>query len=199
LVVSASAHAQPVALVQDHVKVGMLTFLASEVAFFSTLIMTYVFFLRQAVGSSPSPAEVFKMPMVIAATVCLLSSSLTIHLAEGALRSGSRGLFIALWGLTIALGLCFLVGTVLEWTDLIVHWRLTISRNMFGTTYFTLVGFHAGHVTMGLIILSTVLALVLRRHITGPHSSAVTAVSWYWHFVDAVWVVVFTLVYVVGR
>src|SRR5436305_126015 len=121
---------------RDHVKVGMLAFLLSEVAFFGTLIMTYVIFLRQTTQSSPSPAQVFKMPMVIAGTACLLASSLTIHLAEGALRRGARGLFVFLWGLTIFLGLCFLAGTALEWTDLIGHWKLTISRNIFGTTYF---------------------------------------------------------------
>src|SRR5262245_1623061 len=129
LPVTAITHSQPVELVRDHVKVGMLAFLFSEVAFFGTLIMTYVIFLDQTRHSSPSPAQVFNLPMVIAGTACLLASSLTIHLAESALRAGSRAVFILLWGLTILLGLCFLAGTALEWTDLIGRWKLTISRN----------------------------------------------------------------------
>jgi cytochrome c oxidase subunit III len=175
---------------------GMLSFLASEVAFFGTLIMAYVFFLRQTVASTPSPKEVFYLPLVLAATACLLSSSVTVHFAEKALHAGNRSLFVTLWGLTIALGACFLAGTAIEWHDLIFTHRLTINRNMFGTTYFTLVGFHAFHVTVGLVALTTILGLALRGVL---HPQPVQLMSWYWHFVDAVWVVVFTLVYVVGR
>lgn len=175
---------------------GMMTFLLSEVAFFGTLIMAYVYFLRQTVASSPSPREVFYLPMVLAATACLLSSSVTIHFAEQALHAGHRPRFTLLWGLTILLGGLFLLGTALEWHDLIFTHRLTINRNMFGTTYFTLVGFHAFHVTVGLTALTTILSLALRG-VTS--AQAVQLMSWYWHFVDAVWVVVFTLVYVVGR
>jgi cytochrome c oxidase subunit III len=91
------------------------------------------------------------------------------------------------------------VGTALEWRELIGTWGLTMSRNLFGTTYFTLVGFHALHVTIGVIVMSVVLGLARRRHITARNQESVEAVSWYWHFVDGVWVVVFTLVYVVGR
>ncbi|MFO0846357.1 MAG: cytochrome c oxidase subunit 3 [Gemmataceae bacterium] len=119
--------------------------------------MAYVYFLRQTVASSPSPREVFYLPMVLAASACLLSSSVTVHFAEKALHGGNRSLFVTLWGLTIALGACFLAGTALEWHDLIYTHRLTINRNMFGTTYFTLVGFHAFHVTVGLVALTTIL------------------------------------------
>jgi heme/copper-type cytochrome/quinol oxidase subunit 3 len=141
-------------------KVGMLTFLASEAAFFATLISTYLFFLRQSLDSTPSPREVFHMPLVIASTVCLLSSSLTVHLADRALRRGSVGVCFALWALTIALGLTFLAGTAREWADLIGKWGLTISRNLFGTTYFTLVGFHALHVSIGVVSMAIVLGLL---------------------------------------
>jgi cytochrome c oxidase subunit 3/cytochrome o ubiquinol oxidase subunit 3 len=107
--------------------------------------------------------------------------------------------FLAWWGLTILLGILFLVGTGLEWSDLIGKWGLTIDRNMFGTTYFTLVGFHALHVTIGVTVMIIVLGLALRQQITERNPMAVEVVSWYWHFVDGVWVVVFTLVYLVGR
>jgi cytochrome c oxidase subunit III len=178
---------------------GMLAFLVTEVAFFSTLIMTYVFFLRQVTSSVPGPAEVFDLKLALIATACLLSSSVAIHLAEKALHAGNQKGFLDLWAVTIALGIAFLVCTAIEWHSLIVNHGLTISTNMFGTTYFTLVGFHALHVTIGVLVLSIVLGLGLRGHITARNVMAPQLTSWYWHFVDGVWIVVFTLVYLVGR
>lgn len=180
-------------------KAGMLAFLLSEVAFFSTLITTYVVFLRETKSSIPSPAEVFHLPLVLTATACLLSSSFTIHLGERACHRNHRGAFLFWWGLTIALGATFLACTAKEWWELIDHFGLTISRNLFGSCYFTLVGFHAAHVTVGLIVLSIVFVLGARRKITAANSTSVDVVSWYWHFVDGVWVVVFSLVYLIGR
>jgi cytochrome c oxidase subunit 3/cytochrome o ubiquinol oxidase subunit 3 len=180
-------------------KTGMAVFLVSEAAFFGTLITTYLFFLRQTVTSEPSPAEVFYLPLVLGSTACLLTSSWTVHGAAKALHHGDRARFLTLWAATIGLGLCFLVGTGLEWADLIGQWGLTISRNLFGSTYFTLVGFHALHVTAGLITMTVVLGLALRRHVAAQNATGVEAISWYWHFVDGVWVVVFLVVYVVGR
>ena len=186
-------------IMQSPVKVGMLTFLLSEAAFFGTLIMTYIFFLRQTTHGQPNPSQVFRLPMVLAASACLFSSSATIHKAERSLRRGALGMFLGWWGLTIALGVLFLLATALEWRDLIGTWGLTISRNMFGTTYFTLVGFHALHVTIGLVVMTIVFGLARRRQITERDHTAVEVVSWYWHFVDGVWAVVFMLVYVIGR
>jgi cytochrome c oxidase subunit 3/cytochrome o ubiquinol oxidase subunit 3 len=177
----------------------MLTFLGSEAAFFGTLIMAYVYFLRQTTQGEPNPSQVFRLPMVLAASACLFSSSATIYAAEKALRRNSQQAFLGWWGLTIVLGVLFLLGTGLEWKNLIGRWGLTISRNLFGTTYFTLVGSHALHVTIGVIVMSIVLGQARRRHITARNKTGVEVVSWYWHFVDGVWVVVFTLVYVVGR
>ena len=176
----------------------MIVFLSSEVAFFGTLIMTYIYFLRQSMGGSPNPSEVFKLPMVLAASACLFSSSGTIHMAEKSLRRDSQSGFLAWRGLTILLGGLFLLGTGNEWYDLIVRHQLTISRNLFGTTYFTLVGFHALHVTIGVITMMIVWGLAQRRQITERNMTGVEVVSWYWHFVDAVWAVVFVLVYIVG-
>lgn len=181
------------------IHVGMLTFLVTEVAFFSTLIMAYVYFLRQTVAGNPNPKEVFHLPLVIAGSMCLFSSSFTVHRADKALHRGKRQDFMAWWGLTIVLGILFLVGTGKEWNDLIGTYGLTISRNMFGTTYFTLVGFHATHVLIGLITMSTFLGLAWRGKITEHNPTGVEVVSWYWHFVDGVWIVVFTLVYFIGR
>jgi cytochrome c oxidase subunit 3/cytochrome o ubiquinol oxidase subunit 3 len=196
---AANPASAPDPLTLSPVKVGMLTFLLSEVAFFGTLIMAYVQFLNQTTHGDPNPGQVFRWPVVLGASACLFSSSATIHLAERALRGNSHQKFLGWWGLTILLGALFLVGTALEWSDLIGRWGLTISRNLFGTTYFTLVGFHALHVTIGVIVMSIVFVLARGRQITGRNMSGVEVVSWYWHFVDGVWLVVFTLVYVVGR
>jgi cytochrome c oxidase subunit 3/cytochrome o ubiquinol oxidase subunit 3 len=176
----------------------MISFLVSEVALFGTLIVTYLFYLgKDAVG--PTPAEALKLSLVLCTTACLLASSVTIHLAERTLGRGSQGGFILWWLATIVLGAVFLGGTAFEWHDLISRYHLTISRNLFGTNYYTLVGLHALHVTGGVTIMLIVLGLALRRQVTSANRAGVGLVSWYWHFVDGVWVVVFTIVYLVGR
>ncbi len=176
---------------------GMIAFLGSEVAFFSTLIVAYLTLMgRDTVG--PFPHEVLSLPLVIATTICLLSSSGTIHVAEKALKQGNQNGFCLWWGVTILLGVVFLAGTAFEWSELIEK-DLTISRNLFGTSYYTLVGFHAAHVTGGVIAMLVVLGLALRKQVTAHNHTGAEMVSWYWHFVDVVWVVVFTVVYVVGR
>lgn len=197
--------------IHDKGKVGMIAFLVTEVAFFSTLVVAYITYIG-ASTSGPTPKEVFKMPLVLASTICLLSSSVTIHLAGNALRKGDPRAFRGWWIGTIALGALFLLGTGVEWHDLIWNWRLLPRTNLFGTTYFTLVGFHAFHVTIGLLVMSMLLGFTLispslpegggeGRGEGGPDDRPlnVELVSWYWHFVDGVWVVVFTVVYVIGR
>jgi cytochrome c oxidase subunit 3/cytochrome o ubiquinol oxidase subunit 3 len=170
----------------------------SEVALFGTLIVTYLFYLgRDVVG--PTPAVALKLPLVLLMTACLLASSVTIHLAERTLERGNQGGFIGWWLATILLGAAFLGGTAFEWHDLIYRHGLTISRNLFGTTYYTLVGLHALHVTGGVTIMLIVLGLALARRVTAANHAPAGLVSWYWHFVDGVWVVVFTVVYLVGR
>jgi cytochrome c oxidase subunit 3 len=179
-------------------KVGMITFLASEVAFFSTLIVAYLTFLgKDKVG--PTPAEALSLPLVLGTTVCLLSSSATIHRAEGMLRRGARSEFLKWWAVTILLGVVFLLGTAYEWSELITRHHLTISRNLFGTTYYTLVGFHGVHVTGGIVVMLLMLGLALGNQVRSANGLGVELVSWYWHFVDAVWVAVFAVVYLIGR
>jgi len=177
---------------------GMLGFLLSEAAFFTTLIVVYLSFLhRDRVG--PTPAEALSLPLVIGTTICLLSSSIVIHLADRALERNRQTLFCVWWSATIVLGAIFLLGTAYEWRELIERHGLTIGRNLFGTSYYTLVGFHGLHVTVGVIVMLVVLGLALRRQVTHANRAGVQLVSWYWHFVDAVWVAVFTVVYLVGR
>src|SRR5436305_8710868 len=177
---------------------GMLSFLVSEIALFGTLIVTYLFYVgKDVVG--PTPAEALSLGLVVCTTACLLASSATVHVAERRLERGDRVGFLRWWLTTLVLGAAFLGGTAFEWHDLIYHHQLTISRNLFGTTYYTLVGLHALHVTAGVTIMLIVLGLALGRQVTSANRAGVGLVSWYWHFVDGVWVVVFTVVYLVGR
>ncbi len=177
---------------------GLLSFLVTEVALFSTLIVVYLYYLgKDTVG--PTPREALSLGLAVASTICLLSSSVTVHLAETTLGRGNRGRFLLWWAATIVLGVLFLVGTAYEWHGLVHEHGLTPSRNLFGSTYYTLVGLHALHVTGGVTIMLIVLGLAVARQVTAGHHTAVGMVSWYWHFVDAVWVVVFTVVYLVGR
>jgi cytochrome c oxidase subunit 3/cytochrome o ubiquinol oxidase subunit 3 len=177
---------------------GMISFLVSEVALFGTLIVTYIFYLGRDTDG-PTPAGVLSLSLVLCTTACLLGSSVTVHLAEKALESGNHGTFLLRWLATIVLGAVFLGGTAFEWHDLIDNYGLTISRNLFGTTYYTLVGLHALHVTGGVTIMLIVFVLALARQVTSANGAGVQLVSWYWHFVDSVWIVVFTVVYLVGR
>jgi cytochrome c oxidase subunit 3/cytochrome o ubiquinol oxidase subunit 3 len=179
-------------------QLGVLSFLVSEVAMFGTLIVTYVFYLgKDVVG--PTPADALSLRLVVWTTACLLASSGTVHVAERALGRGNQGAFLLWWLATIVLGAVFLVGTAYEWHELIYQYQLTISRNLFGTTYYTLVGLHALHVTGGVTMMLIVFGLALARQITTANRAGVELVGWYWHFVDGVWVVVFTVVYLVGR
>jgi cytochrome c oxidase subunit 3/cytochrome o ubiquinol oxidase subunit 3 len=177
-------------------KVGMACLIIAESAIFTIFVVAYLFYLGKSL-SGPTPREVLETPIFY--TICLLSSSLTIHLASRFLERDKRGAFLGLWLLTIVLGGLFLFGTGQEWHRLIYEHGLTISTNLFGTTYYSLVGLHATHVTAGLLMLSTVLLFGLAGRIGREQSARVGVLSLYWHFVDAVWVVVFTVVYIVGR
>jgi cytochrome c oxidase subunit 3/cytochrome o ubiquinol oxidase subunit 3 len=177
---------------------GMLSFLVSEVSLFGTLIVTYLFYVgRDVVG--PTPAKALSLGLVVWTTACLLASSATVHVAERRLERGNQAGFRRWWLATILLGAAFLGGTAFEWRDLIEHHGLTIRSNLFGSTYYTLVGLHAVHVTAGVTVMLIVLGLALGRQVTSANRDGVGLVCWYWHFVDGVWVVVFTVVYVVGR
>jgi cytochrome c oxidase subunit III len=177
-------------------RVGMFSLIAAESAIFTIFIVAYIFYIGKSL-SGPMPQRVLQAP--IFNTVCLLSSSLTIHFAIRALQRGKMAIFNIFWFLTLILGATFLIGTGREWHRLIYDEGLTISTNLFGTTYYSLVGLHASHVSVGLLGLSLVMALSLAGRVQQQHADRVDVFSLYWHFVDAVWVVVFTGVYVVGR
>src|SRR6516165_4193912 len=177
-------------------KVAMASLIFAESAIFTIFVVAYLFYVGKSL-TGPTPREVLEVPIFF--TVCLLSSSLTIHLASKFLARGKQSGFLALWLLTIVLGGLFLYGTGQEWQRLIYEHGLTISTNLFGTTYYSLVGLHASHVTIGLILLSIVLFFGLAGRVGPEQSARVDVLSMYWHFVDAVWIVVFTVVYILGR
>jgi cytochrome c oxidase subunit 3 len=177
-------------------RVGMCCVIAAEAAIFTIFVVAYLFYIGKSVAG-PTPAEVLHAPIVL--TVCLLSSSLTIHAGVTALRKGNVPGFARWWLVTLALGAVFLGGTAVEWYRLIYVEGLTIHTNLFGTTYFSLVGLHAFHVTAGLAGLALGSTLAVLGYVSPFHASRTGVFSLYWHFVDVVWVVVFLVVYVAGR
>jgi cytochrome c oxidase subunit III len=176
-------------------RVGMWALIAAESAIFVIFIVAYAFYLGKSV-SGPTP-RVLSPPIAISA--CLLGSSVTLELALRRLRRGALSSFTAWWLATLLLGACFLAGTALEWRHLIVDEGLTIRTNLFGTTFYSLVGLHAVHVIIGLGLLTFVAVFAVLEKVTRAHEAKLDVIALYWHFVDSVWVVVFTLVYVVGR
>ena len=177
-------------------RVGMFCLIVAESAMFTIFIVAYLFYVGKS-PAGPTPSDVLRAPIFY--TVCLLSSSLTIHLAVRALRSSDVRLFAAWWLLTIGLGGTFMYGTAREWQHLIYEEGLTLQTSLFGTTYYSLVGLHAFHVTVGLVALLIVWLLSVRGDVTRQHADRVDVLSLYWHFVDVVWVAVFLVVYVVAR
>ena len=183
-------------ILPDRGKVAMAGLIIAESAIFTIFVVAYLFYAGKSL-TGPTPGDVLETPIFY--TICLLSSTLTVHLAGRFLKRGNKGAFLNMWLLTIVLGGLFLFGTGQEWHRLIYEKGLTISTNLFGTTYYSLVGLHAFHVTAGLIMLLIVLVLGLAGRVNQSHSGRVEVLSMYWHFVDGVWVVVFTVVYILGR
>jgi cytochrome c oxidase subunit 3/cytochrome o ubiquinol oxidase subunit 3 len=180
----------------DRGVVGMAAFIIAESAIFTIVVVAYLFYLGKSL-SGPTPRDVLEVPIFY--TICLLSSSAAVHVARQRFARGERRTFLVLWLLTILLGAVFLYGTAQEWHRLIYEHGLTISTNLFGTTYYSLVGLHAFHVTVGLAMLAIVFVLAAAGRMGSVHLGRLDVLSLYWHFVDVVWMVVFTVVYVVGR
>jgi cytochrome c oxidase subunit III len=177
-------------------RVGMFSLIAAESAIFTIFVVAYIFYLGKSIAG-PTPKDVLELPIL--GTICLLSSSLTIHLAVRALRNAKVGAFGLWWFVTMALGTIFLVGTGREWHHLIYDKGLTVSTNLFGTTYYSLVGLHAFHVTVGLLAIALAMIFTIFGKVKPEHGERAEVFSLYWHFVDVVWVIVFTVVYVIGR
>lgn len=171
----------------------MLLFIVSEANFFLLLVCAYVFYHRSG-GQGPTAAGSLDVVRTGIFSVALFGSSATVWRAGEARLKGRRG-GLRLWLLaTIALGAVFLIGQGTEYADLLRD-HVTISRNLFGTTFFTLTGFHGLHVFVGLVMLTILFAMSFLGDAREPAVPALEGISLYWHFVDAVWVVIFAVVY----
>jgi len=176
--------------------VGMTCLIIAESAIFMIFVVAYLFYVGKDL-SGPTPRQVLELPILN--SVCLLSSSATIMFAVRSLRNGDLRKFGLWWLATIALGGYFLAGTGREWHRLIHEKGLTIQTNLFGTTFYSLVGLHASHVMVGLLALLIVMGFAVRGSVRKEHAERAHVLGLYWHFVDTVWVVVFTVVYIIGR
>lgn len=183
-------------------KIGIICMIASEIAFFGTLICVYLFYIGRDING-PYPQDVLEVSVaplkVLFNSIFLLVSSVWIWFAIRALRKGRKGAFMFWWALTVLCGAEFLVGTGVEWYGMIVDDGVWMGTNLFGSCFYTLVGFHAFHVTMGLLVLTLVWILAALGHVTSANIEKVDLVSWYWHFVDGIWIVVFFVVYIFGN
>ena len=177
-------------------RVGMSALITGESAIFTIFVVAYVFYMGKSL-TGPTPQQVLEVPIL--GTICLLSSSLTIRRAEKAIEEERMASFTLWLAATISLAAVFLTSTALEWKKLIYQDGLTISTNLFGTTFYSLVGLHATHVVVGLFLLTTTLVFSVFGWVDSRQSERFGVIALYWHFVDAVWIVVFTVVYLIGR
>ena len=192
---SVEAHEAHTATGLDNRKLGMWAFLGSECLFFGALITAYMLYRgRSVVG--PFPEDVYDIPFTSVSSFVLLMSSLTMVLALSAIQKGDHQR-LRIWLLATAfLGMTFLGGQVFEFT-VFVKEGLTITRNVFGSSFFLLTGFHGLHVTVGVLLLLHMYGMSLTGRIGQQDSLRVELVGLYWHFVDIVWVIIFTVVYLI--
>jgi cytochrome c oxidase subunit III len=176
-------------------KVGITLVILTESSLFTIFVVAYLFYIGKSLNP-PYPREVLEFPWL--GSFFLFSSSATVVVAEQRLKKGDLGGFHLWWLITILLGAGFLVYTGSEWYHLIYHDGLTLSTNLFGSTFYSLVGLHASHVVVGLVLLSLILVASLTGNIQHRHHEHIEMISWYWHFVDGVWAVVVTVVYIIG-
>lgn len=179
----------------DNRKLLMWLFLASECLFFGGLIGTYLLYRNSSVGG-PARVDIFDIPFTSISSFVLLMSSVTMVLALAAIqRDDRRGVQVWLMA-TALLGMTFLAGQAFEFT---VFYRegLTLSSSLFGTTFFVLTGFHGAHVSVGVLILLSLYVMGTQGRLTQKQSLNVELIGLYWHFVDVVWIVIFTLVYLI--
>ena len=179
----------------DNRKLGMWAFLGSECLFFGSLISTYLLYRGRSI-QGPFPEDVYDIPYTSVSSFVLLMSSLTMVLALNAIQRGDHRR-LRVWLLATALlGMTFLGGQVFEFT-VFVKEGLTITRNLFGSSFFVLTGFHGAHVTVGVLMLLSLFGMSLAGRLPTEQSERVELIGLYWHFVDIVWIVIFTVVYLI--
>lgn len=185
----------------DPNRFGMILFLSSEGTFFAFLITAYIYFhgvTQNYITTGPTAKNSLDPILTGIFSVLLISSSFTMRKAEKFQRAGEHRRFRNWLIATFALGFIFLIGQAHEYLGLYAK-DVTISRNIFGSTFFTLTGFHALHVTLGLVVLLITIALAIKGAFQNSGTSAVATFAIYWHFVDWVWVVIFSIVYIWPR
>ena len=177
-------------------KVAMWTFLGSECLLFGALISTYLLYRGKPGQEGPTPSEVYDIPFTSVSSFVLLMSSLTMVLALAAAQRGDARR-MRLWLLaTATLGMTFISGQVYEFTTFVEE-GLTFRTNVFGTSFFVLTGFHGAHVTLGILMLLSLVGMSHAGRLPRERTQAVELVGLYWHFVDVVWIVIFTVIYLV--
>jgi heme/copper-type cytochrome/quinol oxidase subunit 3 len=180
----------------DHRKMGMWAFLGSDCMFFGSLIGTYLAYKGKSV-SGPTPHEVFDIPLTSYSAALLLASSLTMVLALAALQN--HRIKAAGWWLfaTALMGLHFVLNQVYEFATFALHHDLKLSTSLFGSSFFVLTGFHGAHVTGGVIWLLILVSLAMRGQLDARDYTKVEIAGLYWHFVDIVWIAIFTIIYLI--
>ena len=194
---SSTAHPAPLETTTglDNRKLVMWAFLGSDCLFFGSLIATYLLYRGKSLVG-PYPHEVFNIPYTSVSAFVLLMSSLTMVLALAAIQRGDqRGLKVWLLA-TALLGSVFVGGQYFEFTTF-VHEGVTLTGNLFGTTLYVLTGFHGAHVTVGIIILLSFFVMAMRGKLAPEQHLNIELAGLYWHFVDVVWIVIFTVIYLV--
>ena len=180
----------------DNRKMLMWIFLASECLFFGALISTYLIFKGDSM-EGPTPLQILDIPVTSASTFVLLMSSLTMVLAVYGAQHGRLGMMKLMLLATILLGVGFLGFQAYEFTLFVSH-GLGLTTNQFGTTFFVLTGFHGTHVAVGVLYLLSLLLAANRRTGLGSERALIVDIAGlYWHFVDIVWIVIFTIIYLI--
>ena len=192
---TATAHRADTATGLSNAKLAMWAFLGSECLLFGALISTYVLY-RGRSPTGPTPHEVYDIPYTSVSSFVLLMSSLTMVLALAAIQRGDHEKLRAWLLATALLGMTFISGQVYEFTTFVKE-GLTLKTNLFGSTFFVLTGFHGVHVTGGILMLLSLFGMSLDGRLPVDKAEAVELVGLYWHFVDIVWIVIFTVVYLI--
>ena len=192
----ASEHGVGTSTGLSNAKLGMWAFLASECLLFGALISTFLLYRDRALPGTPTPREVYDIPYTSVSSFVLLMSSLTMVLALAAIQRGEHEKLRAWLMATALLGMTFIAGQVYEFTRFVQE-GLTLKTNLFGTSFFVLTGFHGAHVTVGILMLLSLFGMSRDGRLPTDRAETVELVGLYWHFVDVVWIVIFTVVYLI--
>ena len=179
----------------NHTKLAMWTFLASDCLLFGAMISTYLLY-RNRIGSGPAPHEVYDIPFTSVSSFVLLMSSLTMVLALSSIQRGNKS-GMRIWLVATAfLGMSFIGGQIYEFSTFVEE-GLTLSTSPFSSSFFMLTGFHGVHVSVGILMLLSLVGLSMAGRIEQEDSLKVEMIGLYWHFVDIVWIIIFTLIYLI--